>query len=121
MSPHTITPALTRAEWAGVLANRSQLVDIREQFLDTPFSGHALAALLLFEEDFGFSAQDVDDEMQVSVYCAAMADEQDLAGRTAAATTFRLLGQRHRQRAAKIAALLPPRTDGEAAASDLPR
>ena len=118
---HNITPALTSAEWAGVLANRSQLVDIREQFLDTPFSGHAVAALLLFEEDFGFTAQDVDDEMQVSTYCAAMADEQELAGRTAAATTFRLLGERHRRRAAKIAALLPPRTDGDTAIGDLPR
>ena len=57
MSSGSITPALTRAEWAGVLANRAQLAEIREQFLDTPFSGHALAALLLFEEDFGFSAQ----------------------------------------------------------------
>ena len=121
MPSHNITPALTSAEWAGVLANRSQLVDIREQFLDTPFSGHALAALLLFEEDFGFSAQDVDDEVQVSVYCAARADEQELAGRTAAATTFRLLGERHRQRAAKIAALLPPRATGETSAGDLPR
>ena len=113
MSSHTITPALTRAEWAGVLANRAQLTDIREQFLDTPFSGHALAALLLFEEDFGFTAQDVDDEIQVASYCAAMADEQELAGQLPAAKTFRLLGDRHRQRAAKIAALLPPRNAHE--------
>ena len=111
MSSPTITPALTRAEWAGVLANRAQLTEIREQFLDTPFSGHALAALLLFEEDFGFSAQDVEDEVQVATYCTAMADEQELAGRREAATTFRLLGDRHRQRAAKIAALLPPKDE----------
>ena len=103
-----ITPALTRAEWAGVLANREHLTAIREQFLDTPFSGHALAALLLFEEAFGFSKQDVDDEVQVAAYCAAMAEEHALAGQTATATTFRLLGERHRERAAKIAALLPP-------------
>jgi hypothetical protein len=112
MTQHSITPALTRAEWAGVLANRAQLADIREQFLDTPFSGHALAALLLFEEEFGFSQQDVDDEVQVAVYCATMADEQALAGRPDAATTFRLLGERHRHRAVKIAALLPPKGDG---------
>ena len=103
-----ITPALTRAEWAGVLANRDHLTAIREQFLDTPFSGHALAALLLFEEAFGFSRQDVDDETQVAAYCAAMAEEHALAGQTATATTFRLLGERHRERAVKIAALLPP-------------
>ena len=120
MPPHSITPALTRAEWAGVLANRAQLTDIRERFLDTPFSGHALAALLLFEEAFGFSAQDVDDEVQVAIYCAAMADEQELAGRHDAATTFRLLGERHRHRAIKIAALLPPRNNDEGSAGDLP-
>jgi hypothetical protein len=109
MPPNNTTPALTRAEWAGVLANRAQLAEIREQFLDTPFSGHALAALLLFEEDFGFTAQDVDDEIQVASYCSAMADEQELAGLHDAAKTFRLLGERHRHRAVKIAALLPPR------------
>ena len=120
MPVNNITPALTSAEWAGVLANRAQLTDIREQFLDTPFSGHAVAALLLFEEDFGFTQQDVDDEVQVATYCAAMADEQELAGQKAAATTFRLLGQRHRQRAAKIAALLPP-MDAGGGPVDLPR
>ena len=103
-----VTPALGRDEWAGVLANRAQLAAIRDQFLDTPFSGHALAALLLFEEPFGFTAQDVDDEVQVAAYCAAMAEEQRVAGQDAAAATFRLLGERHRERAAKIAALLPP-------------
>src|SRR5688500_3383916 len=111
-----ITPALTHAEWAGVLANREHLTAIREQFLDTPFSGHALAALLLFEESFGFTKQDVDDETQVAAYCAAMAEEHTLAGQLATATTFRQLGERHRERAIKIAALLPPAvqsTDGD--------
>ena len=106
--PSDITPALTRAEWAGVLANRDQLTAIRDQFLDTPFSGHALAALLLFEEAFGFTRQDVDDEVQVAAYCAAMAEEHALAGQTSTATTFRQLGERHRERALRIAALLPP-------------
>ena len=109
--PSDITPALTRAEWAGVLANREHLTAIREQFLDTPFSGHALAALLLFEESFGFTKQDVDDENQVAAYCAAMAEEHALLGQAATATTFRQLGERHRERATKIAALLPPPTD----------
>ena len=103
-----ITPALSRAEWAGVLANRAQLDDIREQFLDTPFDGHAVAALLLFEQSFGFSAQDVDDEVQVAAYCVAMANEQEAKGNGPAAAIFRELGERHRERAAKIAALLPP-------------
>ena len=109
-----ITPALTRAEWAGVLANREQLAALREQFLDTPFSGHALAALLLFEESFGFSKQDVEDETQVAAYCEAMAEEHELAGQRPTATTFRQLGERHRERALKIAALLPPREDAGA-------
>jgi hypothetical protein len=37
-----------------------------------------------------------------------MAEEQAAAGEEARATTFRLLGERHRARAMKIAALLPP-------------
>jgi len=101
-------PALTRSEWAGVLANRHQLDAIREQLLDTPFSAHAVAALLLYEEPFGFTSQDVDDEVQVAAYCAAMADQLDTGGQGDTATTFRLLGERHTARAAKIAALLPP-------------
>jgi hypothetical protein len=103
-----ISPALSRGEWLGVLANREQLAGIREQLLDTPFSPHAVAALLLYEEPFGFTAQDVEDEREVAAYCAAMAREQDAAGNAAVANTFRLLGERHTVRAAKIAALLPP-------------
>ena len=106
--PDELTSALTPAEWAGVLANREQLAVIREQLLDTPFSGHAVAALLLFEEPYGFSAEDVDDEVQVATYCTVMAEEQAAAGQEARAATFRMLGERHRMRAAKIAALLPP-------------
>jgi hypothetical protein len=37
-----------------------------------------------------------------------MAKEQDAGGNAAVANTFRLLGERHTIRAAKIAALLPP-------------
>jgi hypothetical protein len=103
-----VTSALTGAEWAGVLASRAQLDAIREQFLDTPFDGHAVAALLLFEQPFGFSAQDVDDEVEVAAYCAAMSKEQASLGNEPAAGIFRELGERHTERAAKIAALLPP-------------
>ncbi|HXT17122.1 MAG TPA: hypothetical protein VN706_15880 [Gemmatimonadaceae bacterium] len=104
-----VTPALSGAEWAGVLANRAQLDDIREQLLDTPFSAHAVAALLLYEEPFGFSAQDVDDEVQVADYCRAMARQLETTGQTETAETFRMLGERHTIRAAKIASLLPPK------------
>lgn len=103
-----ITPALSAAEWAGVLAKQAQLDDIREQLLDTPFSSHAVAALLLYGEPFGFTAQDVDDEVQVADYCKAMAKQLDGSGQSETAATFRQLGERHTIRAAKIAALLPP-------------
>lgn len=111
-----ITPALTPGEWAGVLANREHLTAIREQFLDTPFSAHALAALLIYDEPFGFTQQDVEDEVQVAAYCAAMSAELARTGQEVSAATFRLLGERHAERAAKIAALLPPITESEAPA-----
>jgi hypothetical protein len=103
-----ISPAMSAAEWAGVLKNREQLTDIREQLLDTPFSAHAVAALLLYDEPFGFTKQDVDDEEQVSAYCASMATQLESSGQQETADTFRLLGERHKVRAARIAALLPP-------------
>lgn len=103
-----ITPALTPAEWAGVLANRKSLDTIREQFMDTPFSPHALAALLLYDEPHGFSAQDVEDEREVAVYCRTMTREHAARGQEELAATFRMLGERHEIRANKIAALLPP-------------
>ena len=103
-----IAPALSAAEWAGVLARRAQLDEIREQLLDTPWSSHAVAALLLYGEPFGFTRQDVDDEAQVAEYCKAMATQLEGGGQKETAATFRELGERHTARAAKIAALLPP-------------
>jgi hypothetical protein len=104
----SVSPALSGPEWAGVLKNREQLMSIRERLLDTPFSAHAVAALLLYDEPFGFTRQDVEDEEQVSAYCASMATQFQGSGQQETADTFRLLGGRHRVRAAKIAALLPP-------------
>lgn len=101
-------PALSPGEWAGVLKNHEQLDAIREQLLDTPFSAHAVAALLLYGEPFGFTKEDVDDEFQVAGYCASMAAQLEGSGHADTATTFRQLGERHKVRAAKIAALLPP-------------
>ena len=103
-----LLPALSAAEWAGVLANRARLDAMLEKLLDTPFSGHAVAALLLYDRSYGFTQQDVDDETQVAGYCDAMAAELETAGNAAVAATFRELGERHRVRAAKLAALLPP-------------
>jgi hypothetical protein len=103
-----ISPALSPAEWAGVLANKKSLDSIREQFMDTPFSPHALAALLLYDEPHGFTAQDVEDEREVAAYCRAMTKQHGDSGNQELATTFRQLGERHEIRAEKIAALLPP-------------
>jgi hypothetical protein len=105
---NSISPALSAAEWAGVLANQKSLEAIREHFMDTPFSPHALAALLLFGESYGFTAQDVEDEREVAAYCRMMVKQHLDAGNAETADTFRLLGERHDIRANKIAALLPP-------------
>ena len=103
-----IAPALSSAEWAGVLAQQDGLTHLREQFGSLPFSAHAIAALLLYEQPFGFTRQDVQDEDEVSEYCAVMARHHRETGDQATAAKFELLGGRHRERAAKIAALLPP-------------
>ena len=103
-----IAPALTAAEWAGVLAQHDGLAHLREQFGTLPFSTHAIAALLLYEQPYGFSQQDVQDEEEVSEYCEVMARHHRETGDQATAAKFELLGGRHRERAAKLAALLPP-------------
>ena len=48
------------------------------------------------------------DEDEVSAYCAVMAAKHRDAGDRATAAKFELLGGRHKERAAKLAALLPP-------------
>jgi hypothetical protein len=101
-------PALSAAEWSGVLGQKDGLTHLREQFGKLPFSTHAIAALLLYEQPFGFTQQDVTDEEEVSEYCAVMAAHNRLSGDVATAAKFELLGPRHRERAARIAALLPP-------------
>jgi hypothetical protein len=104
----TIPPALTAAEWNGVLHQQDGLAHLREQFGKLPFSAHAIAALLLYDQPYGFTQQDVQDEEEVSAYCEAMSRQHREAGDVATAAKFELLGGRHRERAAKLAALLPP-------------
>ncbi len=103
-----IAPALSAAEWNGVRDQKDGLAQLREQFGTLPFSTHAIAALLLFEQPFGFTPQDVTDEHEVSEYCAVMAAQHRAAGDVATAAKFELLGGRHHARALRIAALLPP-------------
>jgi hypothetical protein len=104
----TVPPALSAAEWNGVLLQQDGLVHLREEFGKLPFSAHAIAALLLYDQPFGFTRQDVQDEEEVSAYCAMMAAQNRAAGDLATAAKFELLGGRHQERAAKLAALLPP-------------
>lgn len=108
-----IKPALSAAEWSGVLRQHDGLAQLREQFAQLPFSPHAIAALLLYEQPFGFTQQDAQDEEEVSAYCAVMAKQHRDAGDSRTAAKFELLGGRHHERAGKIAALLPP-VNGEA-------
>jgi hypothetical protein len=103
-----VPAALSPAEWGAILASREQLEQLRDGLLDTPFSPHGIAALMLYQQEFGFGLQDVIDEVEVAAYCDKMAGEHDAAGNGGVAETFRLLATRHRMRAAKIAALLPP-------------
>jgi hypothetical protein len=104
----SVPPALSAAEWNGVLLQKDGLAHLREEFGKLPFSSHAIAALLLYDQSFGFTRQDVQDEEEVSDYCAMMAAQHRAAGDQATAAKFELLGGRHRERAAKLAALLPP-------------
>jgi hypothetical protein len=108
------SPALSDPEWRALLARPEGLEHLREQFASLPYSIHAVAALLLYEQPFGFTQQDVQDEEEVSEYCAVMAKHHRDSGDRATAAKFELLGGRHHERAAKIAALLPPpRQPGE--------
>jgi hypothetical protein len=109
-----IPAALSAAEWNGVLSQKDGLTHLREQFGRLPFSPHAIAALLLYEQPFGFTEQDVTDEREVSEYCAMMSAQHRDAGNEATAAKFDDLGMRHRERAEKIAALLPPVAVAEA-------
>jgi hypothetical protein len=104
----SVPPALSAAEWNGVLLQKDGLAHLREEFGKLPFSSHAIAALLLYDQPFGFTRQDVQDEEEVSDYCAMMAAQNRDAGDLATAAKFELLGGRHKERAAKLAALLPP-------------
>jgi hypothetical protein len=104
----SLPPALSAAEWNGVLLQKDGLAHLREEFGKLPFSSHAIAALLLYDQPFGFTPQDVQDEEEVSDYCAMMAAQHRDAGDLATAAKFELLGGRHKERAAKLAALLPP-------------
>ena len=97
-----LDPALSPDAWLKFRAAKAHLAP------QPPGQLHAVAAMALFEQPFGFTQQDVDDEAQVALYCDQMATQHAAAGEAGPAATFRLLGGRHRERALRIAALLPP-------------
>lgn len=103
-----LKPALSPDEWRGILSNTDRLEELKAGFSSGPFTPHALSAILMYAEPFGFTRQDVGDELEVAAYCAKMAADHAALGDDATASTFRSLGKRHEERAAKIAALLPP-------------
>lgn len=101
-----IPAAMSPEEWEEVLA----LIQAGKQNGQTSqlqLTMHGTAALALYGQPYGFSQLDVDDEIQVAEYCETMARQQE---GTPAGATFRLLGERHKVRALKIAALLPPKS-----------
>ena len=106
--PDDIHPALSPEQWSSVLAQSGQVRAMFDGALaGTPFSPHAIAALLLLGEPFGFAQQDVTDELEVAAFCEAMAQELERTGDERSAL-FQSLAPRHRSRARRIAALLPP-------------
>jgi hypothetical protein len=106
-----IRPALSPDQWSSVLAQSGEVRAMFDGALaGTPFSAHAIAALLLLGEPFGFAQQDVTDELEVAAFCDAMAHELARSG-DERAEMFRSLAPRHRSRAKRIAALLPPMDD----------
>ena len=128
--PDPITPALTAGEWARGTCQRGGDNDAHLGIRPDGGIGatsshrgvvirtedrHAVAALALHGQPFGFTWEDVDDETDAARYWegevetieagdrhyqrAESPDTQQLRDRSA----------RHRARAARIAALLPPR------------
>jgi hypothetical protein len=113
-SSDDVSPALSPEQWTSVLDQSAEVRSMFESALaGTPFSAHAIAALLLLGEPFGFARQDVSDELEVAAFCDAMAAELERTG-DARAALFRSLAPRHRSRARRIAALLPPMDDAGA-------
>lgn len=101
MTDPVIPAAMSAEEWKEAL----ELIRDKNKHGELKLSIHGTAALALYGQPYGFSQQDVDDEIQVAEYCETMARQQE---GSPAGATFRLLGERHKVRARKIAALLPP-------------
>jgi hypothetical protein len=102
MTDPIIPAAMSPEEWNEALA----LIHGGKKNGELKLSIHGTAALALYGQPYGFTQLDVDDEIQVAEYCETMARQQE---GTPAGATFRLLGERHKVRARKIAALLPPK------------
>ncbi len=105
MSDTPIEPAMSPEQWENFLnPGRSNGSSTK-----LTLTLHGTAAVALYNQPYGFTHQDVDDERDVAEYCNRMADAQEQLGEMATAATFRTLAERHMVRADKIAALLPPR------------
>src|SRR5688500_8660066 len=112
MDDQDVPSALPPEQWAAVLGSADALDQLRARFAELPFSMHALAALLLYEQPFGFTDEDVGDEREVAEYCEVMSGQHAARGDVKRAAQFFELASRHRRRAEKIQALLPPIAPG---------
>jgi hypothetical protein len=107
METERIEPALTAEEWRLAKDDRNIVGDPSEEALDLGggrfkhLDGHALAAINLYGQPFGFTHEDVD-----AIRTALMEQHFDLTDDQYTTDATR---QFHRV-LAKIEALLPPRT-----------
>jgi hypothetical protein len=97
-----IKPAMTAEQWA----EPQTLKHISDLAYDNEL--HAVAALALLRQPFGFTWVDVDDELTVAERYESDAGYTN----TAVVTLAMRLARRARDRADRIAALLPPRDQG---------
>lgn len=117
-------PALTAEEWEK-LQTEIVAIDAKHDALIVGYEGapviawpagkerHALAALALYGQPFGLTRQDVQDERMAAEQYEQSAERYRKEGGPATMTfeAHSALAARHRNRADRIEALLPP-TDG---------
>lgn len=109
-----IQPALTPEEWASVHV-RDGAAEIVLQFEDGyremyPPTYHRIAALALYGQPFGLTHEDVTDEREAYTDAVRLARQAQDAGDEVTRLRYVERARRHRHRADRIAALLPPET-----------
>jgi hypothetical protein len=99
-----IQPALTTEEWALYNSPRRRIpVGVKQR-------PHAAAAIALHGQPFGFTQEDVRDERNAENDCARLARQAQDGGDELERYKFVGRQRRHKERADRIEALLPPAT-----------